>query len=110
MSGISDHVKVIGRMTKGETPFDAAEVDAALTAIEAAAGDIPALFERPATDPKSEASPDIWDNFDDFEAKAADLETLVSERVGAVESEGDLAPLMRDLGAACKACHSDYKL
>lgn len=38
----------------------------------------PGLFEANETDPKSEALPEIWTNFDDFVAKAAELETIAT--------------------------------
>jgi cytochrome c556 len=109
MSAIAEHVKVIGSMAKGEMPFDAAAANAALTRIGDEAARVPALFEPEADDPKSEALPAIWDEFDSFEQKAVALETLAAERAGTVEASGDLAPLMRDIAGTCRDCHSEYR-
>lgn len=61
---------------KGAIAFDPVVARAAAEEIATHAARIPALFETPATDPKSEAHPAIWQDFDDFAAKARDLEAL----------------------------------
>ncbi|NVO24366.1 c-type cytochrome [Donghicola mangrovi] len=109
MKTIGSQMKLIGKMAKGETAFDAAAVNAALTEIAAQAALVPDSFETPATDPKSEALPLIWEQFDDFTKLAGDLESTAANLAGTVQTDADLGPVMGQMGATCKACHSTYR-
>ncbi|MBV7379676.1 c-type cytochrome [Maritimibacter dapengensis] len=109
MSAIGQAVKTIGTMMKGETAFDGAAVDAALAEIENRAARIPERFEENVITPKSEARPTIWESTDDFNEKALTLETLAATRQGTVSGPDDLRPLMGEIGATCKSCHSEYR-
>lgn len=109
MSAIADAVKVIWTMTKGETEFDAATIDAALEEIETRAGNIPMRFETEVITEKSQALPEIWEDMDGFVDEATALETLARENIGTVQSADDLRPLISDIAVACRACHSEYR-
>ena len=90
-------------------PFDADAARAALLNISREASQIPALFETAATDPKSEALPVIWDEFDSFTSRASELESLTRGLAGSVTTEADLRLVIQQLGKACGACHSDFR-
>ncbi len=109
MKTIGQNTKLLGDMAKGSTDFDAAAAQAAATAIAAEAAQIATLFETEADDPASEAKPVIWTQYDDFTAKAADLERVASAAAGSIQAKADLGPALGELGAACKACHSTYR-
>ncbi len=109
MSEMAKQMKVLGAMAKGEQAFDAAAVDAALARMSEEASYIPSLFEPKATDPKSEALPVIWDEFATFEEHARALEKTSTALSGTVATRADLGPVMKELGQACSACHSDYR-
>lgn len=109
MSSISDQMKVIGSMAKGETAFDADAVNAALIEIAAQSAQVPAMFETPATDPKSEALPVIWEQWGSFTEHAREAETVAERLAGTVSAPSDLGPVLGQLGATCKACHSTYR-
>ena len=70
---------------------------------------VPALFETEEITGDSEALPAIWQNFDDFTAKAAGLEQAALAVVAAADSGGDIAAAGQALGGACGACHKSYK-
>ncbi|MFT7596752.1 MAG: cytochrome c556 [Paracoccaceae bacterium] len=59
MSAIGKNTKVLGAIAKGQVAFDATTAKAAAGAIADHAAQISALFQEPATDPKSEAQPVI---------------------------------------------------
>ena len=100
MGLIGSNVKKVTQMVKGEVAFDAAGAQAAFAAIAEKADMVPALFENPSnSDPEAEAKDAIWENWDDFTAKAG----------ASVDSPEALAAAMGPLGEACKACHSTYK-
>lgn len=109
MSSISDQMKLIGAMAKGETDFDPAVAQSALIEIAAQSAQIPSMFETRADDPKSEALPAIWEQFETFTARARDAEATAERLAGRVMAEADLGPALGELGATCKACHSLYR-
>lgn len=108
MKEVGKNTKILGDMAGGKTAFDAAAAEAAKAALVAAAAAAPAAFEvQGADDPVSEAKPEIWTNWDDFVAKAADLRTA-AEGVDTASADG-LKAGMGTLSGACKACHSVYR-
>ncbi|MFL4470467.1 cytochrome c [Tateyamaria armeniaca] len=109
MKQISDNVKMLGTMAKGQIAFDAATAQNAARAIARHSAESVALFTAPETDPKSEAREVIWTEFDDFSAKARDLETLANDLANTLNSLDDVKAAMKPLGASCKACHSVYR-
>jgi cytochrome c556 len=68
-----------------------------------------ALFTPRADDPKSDARPAIWDNFDDFTTKARALETLGAGLAGSIRTVDDVRAAMLPLGGACSDCHTLYR-
>lgn len=109
MSELAKQMKLIGTMAKGEAAFDAAAVNAALAKMSEEASYIPSLFETRALDPKSEALPVIWDDFDAFTARAGELETLTGALAGSVQAPSDLGPTLQQVGKACGACHATFR-
>ncbi len=109
MSAIGVQMKVLGDMAKGKTTFDANAAQLAASGIADHAAKVPALFEAPETDPKSEALPAIWDNFGDFTRISADLEAAATQAASSMATAGDLAQAMATIGATCSACHKSYR-
>jgi len=109
MGTIADNTKILGGMAKGALPFDAAQAQGAARALMAEAVRIPALFEAAESDPKSEALPGIWTNWDDFSAKARGMEAAARAMDG-IETLKALQGAMPALGQSCKACHKDYRI
>ena len=63
------------------------------------------------TDKDTKAKPEIWTHRPDFDAK---MDKMVSEaqKLPAVVRAGDMAAFKKqvdDVGAACKACHDDFR-
>lgn len=109
MESVGAAAKVLGDMAKGEAAFDAAAAEKAKADLVARAAAIPATFKtQGAVDPASEAKPEIWTGWDDFVKKAGAL--------GAAAAGLDVASLdgvkasMAGLGAACKDCHTTYRV
>jgi cytochrome c556 len=99
---------IAGQMLKGATPFDAAAAKAAMEKIAANAAMIPADF--PEGSVGGDALPAIWENWADFEAKAAALKTA-AEAAAAAADQGIEAfgPAFGAVGQACGACHQAYR-
>lgn len=98
---------VLFSMAKGERAFDAGAANAALDALAGHAAEIAPAFEPEASDPVSEASPKIWQDFEKFAAMADDLATTASGIE--VVSDADLRPAVQTLGGACAACHKAFR-
>ena len=110
MSAIAEHMKTLGQMAKGATEFDVETARSAAAAIAEHAAAAPGLFEANEADPKSEARPEIWSNFEDFAAKATELQTIATGLSTSISELADLNVAMGALGANCKSCHSVYRI
>lgn len=109
MGLVGSNVKKIALMVKGDVDFDAAAAQAAFAKIAEKAEMVPALFETKSnSDPEAEAKDAIWENWDDFTAKAGALQMAAEAGMG-VDSPEALAAAMGPLSETCKACHSTYK-
>ena len=64
MKEIKGAMGVLGGMAKGAIAFDAAAAGAAQNTLIEQSGMVAATFEANETDPKSEALPSIWENWD----------------------------------------------
>ena len=101
-------------MARG-APFDAAIAERNATRIAALAPMIPELFaamDTRAFDVDTEALPVIWENPDDFAAKAAALQEAATA-FAATAAGGDQAATLgglRNLGGACGNCHDSYRV
>jgi cytochrome c556 len=109
MGEIGLNTKIIGKMAKGQEPFDVSLARAAAAAIADSAMQTPELFETNETDPKSEALPAIWESYDDFVSKSDALGQIAIELSSSIQAIDDLGPAMARLGGACKACHTQYR-
>ena len=109
MSEISDNMRVLGLMLKGQVDFDLVSAKSAIQNIEKLAAKTPTLFEIEAVDPHAEAKPEIWSNYEDFVDKALSLKTAAIDAGGSLVDEDGLRDVVMSLGKTCKSCHSLYR-
>ena len=109
MKEMAGTTKIIGQMLKGKTSFDANQVKLALERLSALSLETPKVFTINATDPKSEAMPNIWDEFDEFTKLSKDLAETSIVLANSVENPEDLRPALKRISSGCKACHSRYR-
>ena len=109
MKTMADNTKIIGKMLKGKTPFDANEVKLALERLSSLSLETPKVFMINASDPKSEAKLAIWDEFDEFTKLSKDLAETTAILVNSVDTIDDLRPALKRVSSGCKACHSKYR-
>jgi cytochrome c556 len=112
MEGMGKAMKTIGRELKSSSP----NVEAIRTSAKAITDFAPhaaGLF-PPGTGPevgKTGAKPAIWQNSQDFTAKAGDFQKA-AEAFGGAAQKGDVAAIksgFSELGQSCKACHDKYR-
>ena len=109
MSQISDNMRVLGLMLKGQVDFDLVSAKSAIQNIEKLAAKTPTLFEIEAVDPHAEAKPEIWSNYEDFVEKALTLQTVATAAGRSLVSEEGLKDVIMSMGKTCKSCHSLYR-
>jgi cytochrome c556 len=107
-----EHARTVVQMMRGQRLFDSAAVDAAFAQWADTAQKLPGLFpENSKTGGDNLASPKIWLNKKDFDAKAAALATAVAEnRDKAKASLDGLKAAIPVVGKGCDNCHEDYRL
>lgn len=108
MKQIGDSVRILADMARGKTAFDPASAAAARAALEKDAAAITESFRVPASDPKSEARPRIWTDWDGF---AKEAEALASVAAGLDTSSPKMLRMgVQQLGRSCASCHETYRL
>lgn len=111
LKGFGAAAKDPGAMAKGDAPFDAAKVKAALVAFQAGAPKLPPLFTPDAkTGGETEALPAIWDNKTDFEARFVKLASAAKAAEGTMTDEFafmDAWPKL--ISENCSSCHKVYR-
>jgi cytochrome c556 len=109
MEHVGEAMGTLGKMAKGEMAYDTAAAEAAKAALVAAAGEVQTAFKEPgATDPASEAKPEIWTSWDDF-VKKSDALTAAATAADVSSAEA-IGASMGALGGACKDCHTTYRM
>jgi cytochrome c556 len=108
----SDGAKVLVAMMRGTAPYDAAKVAPVFSQWAETAQKLPGLFpDNSRTGEETRASPKIWENKADFDAKAAAFGKAVADnRDKAKESLDGLKAAIGAVGDACDNCHQDYRL
>lgn len=99
-------------IAKGEKPYDAAVVQASLTTMSEVAKAFPDQFPAGSeTGAKTEASPKIWEQMDDFKAKAAKLATDAEAVLASMPADqAAVGAAVKTIGANCGGCHEDYRI
>ena len=109
MKAMADNTKIIGQMLKRKTQFDADEAKSALERLSSLSLKTPKVFTVNATDPKSEAKPAIWDEFDEFTKLSLELAETSIVLANSIEIIEDLRPALKRISSGCKSCHSKYR-
>lgn len=102
-------------MARGQVPFDAAVAERNARRMVALAPMIPELFAAMDTREfavDTEALPAIWENPDDFAAKAAALQEAATTFADTAAGGDQAATLggLRNLGGTCGNCHDSYRV
>jgi len=107
MKSIAGNTKVLADLDGGKVAFDADAASQAKEALVVDSGKIAEAFKDPATDPVSEAKPEIWTSWDAFVAKAGALNAAAMAID--VSSAETIGAGMGAIGGACRDCHTSYR-
>ena len=103
---MAEHVKVLSQMMQKKS-FNAEKASETLNKIFRLSENTRSVFKVNTTDPKSEAKPIIWREFNDFIKLSDQLSDSVKSL--SISKYEDLRPAMMKIGAGCKACHEKYR-
>jgi cytochrome c556 len=110
MKKIGGSVGIMAAMAKGDKPYDATALKAALVAISETAKAFPDQFKPGSDKTDKAASPKIWDNAADFKSHADKLSSDAD--MVAMQLPTDPAAIgaaLKQLGADCSSCHQAYR-
>lgn len=112
MKKVGGAMGTIGGIAKGEKPYDAEAVKAALMTMAEVGKTFPDHFPAGSeTGMDSEAAPAIWQNMDDFKAKAAKLVSVAEAQLATLPADqAAVGETMKAVGAVCGDCHETYRL
>ena len=105
---------VIGKMLKGDIPYDQKAVDAAIADLEASVPKIPTTF---TINPKEDvvnatygSSQKIWQNKADFDSKVPAVSKAITDVKGKVKDLATLKVAYDSIQDKCTGCHDTYRL
>lgn len=117
MKSVGGAIGALGKMAKGEMPFDAAVALASLQKMNDVSktfGDhFPAGSESGMDSEGKEttAAPKIWEDMVGFKAAIAKFDTDTAAAIAiAPQAAADLGPILGSVGGNCKACHETYRV
>ncbi|WP_105381829.1 c-type cytochrome [Neorhizobium alkalisoli] len=112
MKAVGGALGALGGIAKGEKPYEAATVTAALTTISTTMKAFPNQFPAGTeSGSDSEAAPAVWQNPKDFHAKAEKLAAEADKLLAAVPADqAGVGAAMKTLGGTCGDCHQTYRM
>lgn len=110
MQSIGANIGAISDVLKYMLPHEK-NIEVHARQINHAASLVPSAFEENVSEGLTDAKPEIWDNWEEFEEYAGDLESA-SAKLAEVAAGGDTAAIgeqVKKVGDACKQCHDEFR-
>ena len=105
---------VMGKMVKGEIPYDQKAVDEAIAVLESTVPKIATVFKD---NPKEQvvnatygSSQKIWQNKADFDSKVKPVIEAVADLKGKIKDQASVKVAFDTLNDKCGGCHETYRL
>jgi cytochrome c556 len=105
---------LIGKIIKGESPYDQAAVDDAIAQLEVSVGKIAVVF---TPNPKEDvvnsnygSSQKIWQNKADFESKIPPVAKAIAGVKGKIKDVDSLKVAYTSINDSCNGCHETYRV
>lgn len=111
MTVLATKTLTIGGMAREDIPLDEAEFTKAVNDLAAVSGMVVEGFMPEGIPAGSRSMPEIWENWNDFVAKAAELETAAMALAEATNNGGFSAAqgLVQGTIGTCGGCHRGYR-
>ena len=111
MKKIGGAMGALAASAKGEKPYDAEVVKTSLGTIGETIKVFPTYFPVGSENDDKGASPKIWENKADFEAKAAKLSADAGELLAQLPADqAAVGAALQTLGKDCSGCHESYRI
>ena len=113
MKDIGRSMGVLGPVMKGDKPFEAESVQAALEQLKADAikMDAETMFPKGSESGDTAASPKIWEDAAGFQADIDHFRTATAAAADAKPQDVDaLRVAMKEVGASCGTCHQAFRV
>jgi cytochrome c556 len=105
---------VMGKMVKGDIPYDQQAVDEAIANLEQTVAKIATVFKpNPKENVKDAtygASPKIWQNKKDFDSKIPPVANALAEVKGKIKDLDGLKVAFKTINDRCGDCHETYRV
>src|SRR4030081_2089894 len=105
---------VLGKMVKGEIPYNQAAVDTALTDLGVEVTKIPTVF---TPNPKEDvvnanfgSSQKIWQNKAEFDSKVPPVTKAIADVKGKIKDAASLKVAYNSINDRCNDCHETYRV
>ena len=105
---------VMGKMVKGEIPYDQKAVEDAIAVLE---GTVPKIATTFAKNPKEDvvnatygSSQKIWQNKADFDSKIPPVQKAIAEVKGKIKNLDELKVAFKTINDRCTDCHETYRV
>jgi cytochrome c556 len=105
---------LFAKVIKGETPYDQAAIDTAITELETSVVKIPTVF---TPNPKEDvvnasfgSSQKIWQNKADFDSKVPPVLKAIADVKGKIKDTAGLKVAFDSIQAKCTDCHETYRV
>jgi cytochrome c556 len=105
---------VLAKTVKGETPYDQAAIDTAITQLEESVGKIATVF---TPNPKEDvvnstygSSQKIWLNKADFDSKIPPVAKAITDVKGKIKDVASLKVAFDSIQEQCTGCHETYRV
>jgi cytochrome c556 len=101
------------KMVRGQEPYDRAKASAGFAVFADDSQKLAAAFApnvMPATPSDYDASPKIWQNKADFDAKVAAFVKAAADNRDAAKDLDSLKTAYQNVTKACDACHESYRV
>ena len=110
MKQVGQTMKEAIAFTGAATPYDAAKVKTLMDGLAGSAKKLKGLYPAGSgADPKTEASPKVWENKADFDKRLAELGTLAAA-AGKATDTASFKAAFKPVGDTCKSCHDVYRM
>jgi len=110
MKTTGQNAGTLGKMVKGEDPFDLAKAKAAFAVFQDTAAKAPALFTPDSkTGGETAALPKIWEDMADFKAKFVKFGEDAKAAEASVKDLDSLKAAFPAVGKNCGGCHELYR-
>jgi cytochrome c556 len=111
MKQMGQHMKALGHMLAGKTPFDHDAASRLAQTMHEHCEHVMHMFPPGSDDHHTEATAAVWTNWAEFDARMRRFDAAIEELVAAAASgdKAHLAAEFKAVGQECSGCHDNFR-